>query len=327
MSRINFARKTAALGLALAACVLPATAFADAAELSQKLYNEVGEYKYDETPARLAKIQALLDQGADPKGQPMFLAASYKIVAPFELFLPKIGDVNTPIQENGETLLLFVLNQAEQSKASEADLRMVKGLIKAGADVNVLAQGDSATPLNTAAGKGSAELIKLLLASGADAKAVRPNGFTPLTGPGASNLEVIKLLVAAGANPYQVTLTGTTPLHHVCERAFEMNGQPDPQAAERIALLLKKGSSIDAYHEQHGTFPVGTPLEEAARTDNPDCVAALIKAGSSLKAPAFPESYLAKYPQAKQQTVQEYVLSAAEESPTLYTEEVVKLFK
>nr|NLU59436.1 hypothetical protein [Pseudomonas sp. BIGb0427] len=240
MSRINFARKTAALGLALAACVLPATAFADAAELSQKLYNEVGEYKYDETPARLAKIQALLDQGADPKGQPMFLAASYKIVAPFELFLPKIGDVNTPIQENGETLLLFVLNQAEQSKASEADLRMVKGLIKAGADVNVLAQGDSATPLNTAAGKGSAELIKLLLASGADAKAVRPNGFTPLTGPGASNLEVIKLLVAAGANPYQVTLTGTTPLHHVCERAFEMNGQPDPQAAERIALLLKK---------------------------------------------------------------------------------------
>ncbi|QBF24803.1 hypothetical protein EXN22_03505 [Pseudomonas tructae] len=326
MSRINFARKTAALGLALAACALPAAAFADAAALSQKLYNEVGEYNYDETPARLAKIQALLDQGADPKGQPMFLAASYKIVAPFELFLPKI-DAKAPIQENGETLLLFVLNQAEQSKASEADLRMVKGLIKAGADVNVVAQGDSATPLNTAARKGSPELIKLLLASGADAKAVRPNGFTPLTGPGASNLEVIKLLVAAGANPYQVTLTGTTPLHHVCERAFEMNGQPDPQAAQRIALLLKQGSSIDAYHEQQGTFPVGTPLQEAARMDNPDCVAALIKAGASLQAPAFPESYLAKYPQAKQKTVQEYVLSAAEESPTLYTEEVVKQFK
>ncbi|MDD1014078.1 ankyrin repeat domain-containing protein [Pseudomonas rubra] len=326
MSRIRFARKTAALALALAACALPGAAFASAAELSKQLYNEVGEYKYDETPARLAKIQALLDQGADPKGQPMFLAASYKIVAPFELFLPKI-DAKAPIQENGETLLLFVLNQAEQSKASEADLRMVKGLIKAGADVNVIAQGDSATPLNTAARKGSPELIKLLLASGADAKAVRPNGFTPLTGPGASNLEVIKLLVAAGANPYQVTLTGTTPLHHVCERAFEMNGQPDPQAAQRIALLLKKGSSIDAYHEQQGTFPVGTPLQEAARMDNPDCVAALIKAGASLKAPAFPESYLAKYPQAKQKTVQEYVLSAAEESPTLYTEEVVKLFK
>ncbi|MFJ4391174.1 ankyrin repeat domain-containing protein [Pseudomonas soli] len=325
MARSPFARNTAAFVFALGALALPAVACADAAALTQKLIDEVGEYHYDETPQRLAAIKALLDQGADPDGQPVFLAASYKATAPFELFLPKVN-VNAPVQENGETLLLLTLNQAEQP-ASKADLGMVKALIAAKANVNVQAQEDTASPLNTAAEKGSPELVKLLLAAGADAKATLANDFTPLTGKGASNLEVIKLLVESGANPYQVTGAGSTPLHFVCQRPYELNGQPDPQANQRIALLLKKGSSIDAIHEQQGTFPVGTPLKEALMSNNPDCVAALIKAGASPQAPVYPASYLAQYPTARQQTIKAYVLSQADAEPDLYPAEIIKLFK
>ena len=319
------------LGAALTVIGLHAgNALADSADLSQALYNAVGDYGYYKTPETLATVKQVLAQGAKPDTQTLVAAVYSKAPDALDLLIPKVDAIDAPIASNGETLLMFALNRIDET-ASDADIQMIKRLIKAGADVNVIARGRTASPLQLAATGGSKDapqpvLVKLLLASGADAKLLLGNGFTPLTGRGAGNLEVIKLLIAAGTDPYHVTTPGSTALHFVCERPYELNDAPDPQAAQRIALLHKPGT-LDAFYPQKGVMSVGTALLEAARSHNPDCVKALIAAGASLKAPAFSPTYMEQYPDTRQQTVREYVLSSAKESPILYSAEVTKLFK
>ncbi|WP_175821464.1 ankyrin repeat domain-containing protein [Burkholderia sp. BCC0419] len=92
-------------------------------------------------------------------------------------------------------------------------------------------------------------------------------------------------------------------------------------------MLLKPGASIDAAYPQKRSQPVMTPLGEAASSDNPDCVKALLDAGAKKTALAFSESYVAADPSVKGKTVQQYVLSAAKKYPSLYSPEIVKLFE
>ncbi|MEW9681205.1 hypothetical protein [Pseudomonas sp. TE50-2] len=48
---------------------------------------------------------------------------------------------------------------------------------------------------------------------------------------------------------------------------------------------------------------VHTPLLEAARSNNPDCVAALIAAGADPEAPAHSPTYMKNFPDTEQETV------------------------
>lgn len=331
------ARPAIALRITLAVLALYATAAAgetrsarDTAELSKALYNAVGDYGYYKTPEELARVKLVLSQGATADTQTLVAAIYTKTPDALDLLIPTVKDIDAPIHTNGETLLMFALNRIKQA-ATDADVKMVESLIKAGANVNVIARGNSASPLELAASGGShtypqPELVKRLLAAGADATLLLGSDFSPLTGRGAGNLDVIKLLIDAGTDPYQVTTSGWTALHFVCQRPWDLNDTPDPQAAKRIALLLKKGN-IDAFHEQKGRISVGTPLLEAARSYNPDCVKALIAAGASLKAPAYSPTYMAQYPETRQETVREYVLREAEKSPIVYSAKVAALFK
>lgn len=204
-----------------------------------------------------------------------------------------------------------------------ANLEAFKKLLKAGGNVNALSRGE---PLIF--GTGNPEMVKVLLANGADAKA-KNGSFTVLTGSNsgaASNLEAIKLFIAAGADPYAVTDVGSTALHFVCARNYDDNGKPDPQAAERIALLLPKNGSIDMHHPQKQAWAVGTPLLEAAITKNPDCVKALLAAGANPDAIAYPDEYIKTDPAAKGMTVRKNILKYAKKYPTNYDKATLKLF-
>lgn len=327
-------RRVMSWGLAAAFAVVPLASNAASEGAAKALQDAVGEYAYDKTPEKLAAIKSLLDKGTKPEIQAVFLASYYKAPEALDLLLAKAPHlVNEPVQGNGETLLLSALNNVKKPAVSPDEEEIIDRLITAGANVNVIAQGGTKTPLIVAASGGSRkfphpDLVQKLLRAGADPKLATPSGFTALTGSGATNLEVIKLLVAAGADPFAVSDVGSTPLHFVCTRtAFEMSGKPDPQAGQRIALLLKPGASIDATYPQKRPFPVRTPLGEAATSANPDCVKALLDAGAKKTALAFPESYVATDPSVKGETVQQMVLSSAQEYPSLYLPEIVKLFK
>src|ERR1044072_7619950 len=97
--------------------------------------------------------------------------------------------------------------------AMRGDRASVLTLIKQGADVNS-PQGDGVTALHWAARSADADLVKALVAAGANAGARTEFGaYTPLhlaAGRGAA--PIVSALVAAGAPVDAKTATGATPL-------------------------------------------------------------------------------------------------------------------
>lgn len=305
-------------------------AHAQPVDAYQKLDTAVLQYAYSKEQKDLDSVNKLLANGAKPDALILWHAAYYRSPVLVDRLLEFPIDVNQPISDNGETILLSVLGHMGDPEDMKDSMPIVQSLIKAGADINVIAQGGTNTPLIAAVGienSSSVEVTRLLLQAGADARMLTPQGFSPLIGKGANNLELIKLLIAAGTDPYGVSKVGSTPLHYVCVRAYALNDQPDPQAAQRIALLHKAGTSVDAFAPQQQAWPVGTPLLESAIRSNPDCTNALLAAGADKDAPAFPPEYVAQDPKVKGQTVRQNILKSVKKVPDLYSESIIKLFQ
>jgi uncharacterized protein len=81
------------------------------------------------------------------------------------------------------------------------DLDMVKMLIAAGANVKVATREGAITPLFMACQNGNAAIIEALLKAGADANAVNANGTTVLmTAAASGNADAVKVLISSGAD-------------------------------------------------------------------------------------------------------------------------------
>ncbi|WP_230353866.1 ankyrin repeat domain-containing protein [Lelliottia sp. WAP21] len=296
------------------------------------LTDAVGNYAVEKTPHNLSTIKEMLDLGTVPDIQTLFIATYYKMPDILDVLLKYNNSVDQPIQENGETLLSYVLRHIEDESTTADEKRMVLSLIKAGANVNDRGKDGNETPLMVAANGGSSQhphldMVKVLLDAGADATLTTSNGFNALTGMAASNLAIIDTLVEAGADPYNISAVGSTPLHFVCGRAYDMADKPDPEAVKRIDKLLKPGSSIDAFYSQEKTWPIGTPLRESLESRNPDCVRALIEKGANPDAIAYPESIAKNDPSVKGMTVRQIALRSAKEYPELYSADIIKLLE
>lgn len=84
--------------------------------------------------------------------------------------------------------------------ASNEDLEMVKLLLAAGANVNATTRDGGVTPLFMACTSGNAAIIEALLNAGASAKSVKPNGTTALmTAAASGSVNAIKVLLDHGA--------------------------------------------------------------------------------------------------------------------------------
>ncbi len=125
------------------------------------------------------------------------------------------------------------------------------------------------TPLMFAAAYGSLEAMKLLIASGADAKAESEAGVTALhwcTG----DAKKVRLLLDQGAEVNKASALGRTPL---------LVAAGTYGSLETVKLLLQKGAEVNAMDS--GGF---TPLNVAARMDNAAVAKLLIEKGASLSA-------------------------------------------
>lgn len=202
---------------------------------------------------------------------------------------------------------------------SHENFRIFNSLLKAGGNPNALRYGN---PLLFDV--PTVEMAKALIAAGADAKQVDEYGKTVLNGDNAGRLDVIKALLAAGADPHQASEFGMIPLHSVCKRSFSASGTPDPEAAERIALLRPEKASVDVLARASGT-----PLLESASQNNPDCVKALIAAGASLDAALYSEEILEDLdllPGFKR-SLRHHVLRQANVILNYYDDETINIFK
>ena len=133
--------------------------------------------------------------------------------------------------------------------AMTGDLAAVRTLLSDGADVNA-PQGDGMTALHWAARSANADLAGLLLQAGADVGAVtRIGAYTPLLlASEVGSAHVVRLLLADGAEQTATTddVGGATPLHLAAGAG----------GAEAVRLLLEHGGDADAREARWGQTPL-----------------------------------------------------------------------
>jgi ankyrin repeat protein len=153
--------------------------------------------------------------------------------------------------------------------AMRGDREAVRTLLMQKADVNA-AQGDGSTALHWAAYKDDLEMVKMLLAAGANAKAVtREGGITPLfMACGNGDAAVINALLASGADAKAVKSSGTTALMMAAE-----SGNTDA-----VKTLLDHGAEVGAKESVHGQ----TALMFAAARNRDAVVRLLLARGADV---------------------------------------------
>jgi ankyrin repeat protein len=117
----------------------------------------------------------------------------------------------------------------------------INELLRSGVDPNCLDPKYGYRPLHLAAKKQnllSVEIIKSLLAAGADINGLNEGGETPIFL--AQNSDVIKCLVSAGADVNFVSKYGYTPLHRVFDTTY------DQFTLEKTRLLVEAGADVNA---------------------------------------------------------------------------------
>jgi uncharacterized protein len=154
----------------------------------------------------------------------------------------------------------------EAARAGRHD--MVRALVAGGADVNQRA-GDGTTALHWSVLNGDAALVDLLLAAGADVSAANRHGVTPLalaatngSGP------LVERLLGAGADPNAANADGETALMRAAR-----TGRPEP-----VAALLAHGADVNAVERPFGE----TALMWAAAENHPEGVRLLAARGADL---------------------------------------------
>jgi ankyrin repeat protein len=153
--------------------------------------------------------------------------------------------------------------------AREGNLAAVQAILdEAPALVNADKEGEQ--PLHAALGSVEAnpEVARLLIARGADVKAVNPNGITPLHLNSINGTrEVAELLVAAGADVNAVNPDdGSVPLHLAA-----LGGKDD-----LITGLLAKGANLAARDKKYGV----TALHFAAANGHTSTIKLLFSHGA-----------------------------------------------
>jgi len=212
-------------------------------------------------------VRYLLNQGADPNipdkngDTPLGLAASRDKTngTPLcELLLAKGAEVNPT--NNKTEFNIPPLSWAVSSDNTE----LVKILLAHGADPN----GRGGNILRSAAGRGDTEIVALLLDHGANLKALS-DGMTPLHDAAEGGRdEVVKLLLSKGAAVNARRYDGATPLMSAADREHKST----------VEILLAAGADINAVDDKGNT-----PLHWAVARENTEVVEILLAHGADLK--------------------------------------------
>lgn len=174
---------------------------------------DIGNWWFYVTNDRVADVQELLGEGADPnlrtaEGQPSTIQAVRE--GAWGVFDALTGDARIDLNaENslGETALMYAALEGQEQR--------VNRLIERGAKVVKLGW----TPLHYAAAGGHARIAALLLDQGALPNAPAHDGVTPLMmAMRANSHDTVQLLLDRGADPEAQTATGKSVVDFAAER-------------------------------------------------------------------------------------------------------------
>jgi ankyrin repeat protein len=177
-----------------------------------------------------ASLRKLLEAGAKPDSQALVAAIWSRKVEPVQVLLDAgarpVPEALEAAAAFGHTeLVLLFLNEGVPPDAGLAgaarrgNLELLRLLLAKGAQVNHKARGGR-TALHAAAGAGKVDAVRFLLQQGADPNITNERDETPLHRAilEERNLEVIKLLVAAGAKLDIPNNEGVTPVRFAAIR-------------------------------------------------------------------------------------------------------------
>ena len=229
----------------------------------------------------LAQLQTLLKSGADPNvsdprggATPLMYAAAVGSTAAMTLLLDNGAKANAT-NATGATALMW----------AATDLEKVRLLLSRGADVNVASQRGRTALQSAARSDRSAAIVRLLLAAGADVKAVDGAKANTLHAATMGNdIDTIRLIVDAGVDVNAADFAGFTPLLNAAAN----------RNLDAIRLLLAKGADAKArsgdgsfQKVKAGTIALGnwTALTASVSMASTDLVKTLLDAGVAVNVP------------------------------------------
>ena len=167
-------------------------------------------------------------------------------------------------------------------KVLENDLKAVKQLLDAGADVNERDASYGSTPLMMASSYvGYTEMVKLLLSFKPDLNIQdKVYGSTALIAAAGVSKEVVELLLAAGADINIKRFDGTSAF--LAAISGVLSGR---MTTDLLTLLMEKGSDVNEAITS-GPAEGYTGLMMAARNQSPELIKFLVKNGANINAKA-----------------------------------------
>jgi ankyrin repeat protein len=209
--------------------------------------------------------QLLIQRGIDTKSNNLYTAIGFGNCPIAALFLTHGADVNTAEGRN-----VPPLHYACQIHHRGKNTEMIRFLIAHGADIEARSTNDD-TPLMMASEHNS-HFMAVLLEHGADAGIRNKHGETPLHHASrwfkSQHHDVAESLLEHGAMVNATDEAGRTPLHWILESHF---GDP----LFMVEFLLENGADANAISKEGLS-----PLHYALRFNAPDVVALLLKYGA-----------------------------------------------
>ncbi|KAK0717679.1 hypothetical protein B0T26DRAFT_802746 [Lasiosphaeria miniovina] len=183
--------------------------------------------------------------------------------------------IKTQVSPEADSVLIQLLRSFLGSMNQYAiQVDMVKIFLKRGADANLEHKGIFSSPLAAAAADENAEIVELLLKSGADVNQVLQTGDygSALAAAAArGNTEIVELLLKSGADVNQVLQTGD---YGSALAAAVARGN-----IEAVELLLKSGADVNQVLQ---TGDDGSALAAAAAHRDIEIVKLLLKSGANI---------------------------------------------
>ncbi len=214
----------------------------------------------------LSRVRHILGLPPAPADSRFWLAGAIVVVILAILAMPVASlmsaRADSKTVEADEALTLELIEAA-----AAGDIRQVKDLIAAGADVNAQDRGDN-TALHYATQKGHLEVVKLLVAHGADVNAGAQAGWTPLLAAANEGHEDIAEFLLKNQAPVDVAdAAGYTPLYYAIWSDDE----------ETVRTLIAHGADVNK--PRKGGY---SPLVHAVWQSETANIKALIDAGADV---------------------------------------------